>query len=64
MVKVLVLGASGMLGSMVIQWLRLASRFDLSASVRDPELLKLCSEKNPDMFYPYFVIKILPYPRL
>tara|TARA_B100001123_G_scaffold155626_1_gene180281 strand:+ start:4986 stop:5903 length:918 start_codon:yes stop_codon:yes gene_type:complete len=49
MVKVLVLGASGMLGSMVVQWLRLASRFDLSASVRDPELLKLCSEKNPDI---------------
>ena len=49
MVKVLVLGASGMAGSMVLQWLKLASRFDLSASVRDPEILKLCSEKNPDI---------------
>tara|TARA_B100001123_G_scaffold102378_1_gene118552 strand:+ start:3137 stop:4057 length:921 start_codon:yes stop_codon:yes gene_type:complete len=49
MVKVLVLGASGMAGSMVVQWLKLASRFDLSASVRDPEILKLCSEKNPDI---------------
>lgn len=47
MKKVLVLGGSGMLGSMVVDYLESTQNFELSATVKDNELLQKCQSILP-----------------
>jgi len=47
MKKVLILGGSGMLGSMVVDYLESTQNYDLTATIRDKELLSKCQAILP-----------------
>lgn len=53
MKKVLVLGGSGMLGSMVCDYLESTGRYDISATVRTEKLLERCKSKLPGVSWLY-----------
>ena len=49
MTTVLVLGGSGMLGAMVVDWLRRDSSISVRASVRDPKVREKMSQLAPEV---------------